>query len=416
MAHEIFVKKNGNWKKIKGLFYKKENTWKRIKKGWFKKGDLWKLFYAEGQLTKGMIIPFMGDEIPEGWQEFKAARNRLIMGADSTLPSKTAGGDWQAAYEGYLNTAGSHQGQLYDWHITLKSDGDCQECVNYSESGGITRGGHAHSAISALANIEPENTSFKLIKCISNHGVEIPKNGIIFSAENLPNTGLTQLTNYNNRYFSSTGVNEESGHNDGSVEQTVAFSTSTDGVHDHGEKKKTLFDSGGNGWYWIPSGAHYHTGELKTVINQKFKHTKLAIWEASSTPLKVPIGAIVMIANNNIPDGWVFCDGQNGTPDLRNRFIIMASDFDDPNEVGHSEGNNRISFQIQNISTVSHTHDDQRDAPPGFTDDGFLVYTGTEYTTSQRHQNNISHTHTGAMQVKKVLPRYYTLNFIMRKY
>lgn len=32
-------------------------------------------------------------------------------------------------------------------------------------------------------------------------------------------------------------------------------------------------------------------------------------------------GAIV-----DIPDGWVLCDGDNGTPDLRNRFIVGAGD------------------------------------------------------------------------------------------
>lgn len=32
-------------------------------------------------------------------------------------------------------------------------------------------------------------------------------------------------------------------------------------------------------------------------------------------------GAIV-----DIPDGWVLCDGDNGTPDLRNRFVLGAGD------------------------------------------------------------------------------------------
>jgi hypothetical protein len=35
----------------------------------------------------------------------------------------------------------------------------------------------------------------------------------------------------------------------------------------------------------------------------------------------LPTGTIVMWGKNEIPDGWVECDGSNGTPDLRGRFI-----------------------------------------------------------------------------------------------
>lgn len=28
--------------------------------------------------------------------------------------------------------------------------------------------------------------------------------------------------------------------------------------------------------------------------------------------------------SNTVPDGWFVCDGTNGTPDLRNRFVVGA--------------------------------------------------------------------------------------------
>lgn len=40
-------------------------------------------------------------------------------------------------------------------------------------------------------------------------------------------------------------------------------------------------------------------------------------------------GAIV-----NIPSGWVLCDGNNSTPDLRDRFIIAAGSSYNPNDSG----------------------------------------------------------------------------------
>ena len=41
----------------------------------------------------------------------------------------------------------------------------------------------------------------------------------------------------------------------------------------------------------------------------------------------VPKGTIVIWsgAATAIPSGWALCDGQNGTPDLRDRFVVGAS-------------------------------------------------------------------------------------------
>jgi hypothetical protein len=40
----------------------------------------------------------------------------------------------------------------------------------------------------------------------------------------------------------------------------------------------------------------------------------------------VPTGGIIMWSGTiaTIPAGWALCDGSNGTPDLRNRFIAGA--------------------------------------------------------------------------------------------
>ena len=37
---------------------------------------------------------------------------------------------------------------------------------------------------------------------------------------------------------------------------------------------------------------------------------------------KIPIGMIVMWSGTTIPTGWKLCNGENGTPDLRDRFIV----------------------------------------------------------------------------------------------
>ncbi len=41
------------------------------------------------------------------------------------------------------------------------------------------------------------------------------------------------------------------------------------------------------------------------------------------SPLKIDLGVITSFAGGlgNIPPGWFLCDGNNGTPDLRNKFV-----------------------------------------------------------------------------------------------
>lgn len=40
----------------------------------------------------------------------------------------------------------------------------------------------------------------------------------------------------------------------------------------------------------------------------------------------IPKGSIIMWTGETAPDGWALCDGQNGTPDLRGRFVRMWND------------------------------------------------------------------------------------------
>eukprot|EP00483_Globobulimina_turgida_P006372 UN06382 len=75
-----------------------------------------------------------------------------------------------------------------------------------------------------------------------------------------------------------------------------------------------------------------------------FKVSKLE-QQLQVTQQIMPQGSIVMWSGtiNNIPDGWMLCDGNNDTPDLRNRFIIGASDDHKLNSTG---GNKQHSHHI----------------------------------------------------------------------
>ena len=62
----------------------------------------------------------------------------------------------------------------------------------------------------------------------------------------------------------------------------------------------------------------------------------------------VPVGGIIMWsgATNNIPSGWALCDGQNGTPNLQDKFIVGAGNTYAVDATGGSA----------DATLVSHTH------------------------------------------------------------
>ena len=89
--------------------------------------------------------------------------------------------------------------------------------------------------------------------------------------------------------------------------------------------------------------------------------------EIGSITAAIPSGGIIIWsgASNAIPSGWYLCNGSNGTPDLRNRFIIGAGSSYSVNATGgsadatlvshsHTINNHTHSFSTNNQG--SHVH------------------------------------------------------------
>ena len=62
------------------------------------------------------------------------------------------------------------------------------------------------------------------------------------------------------------------------------------------------------------NGANVFTGPVSSIVG-------------STTNYMVPSGLVAIWSGSpaNIPAGWVLCDGNNGTPDLRDRFVVGAA-------------------------------------------------------------------------------------------
>ena len=68
----------------------------------------------------------------------------------------------------------------------------------------------------------------------------------------------------------------------------------------------------------------------------------------------LPSGIILLWSGqiSNIPSGWALCNGSNGTPDLRNRFIVGAGST---YTVGATGGSDTVTLTTAQMSSHNHT-------------------------------------------------------------
>jgi hypothetical protein len=78
--------------------------------------------------------------------------------------------------------------------------------------------------------------------------------------------------------------------------------------------------------------------------------------------IQFPSGMIMIWTKglNNIPEGWALCDGNNGTPDLRGKFLLGVTPTGNIPEVfrtpGQGGGSSKIS--VGQLPAHTHTHSD----------------------------------------------------------
>jgi len=178
------------------------------------------------------------------------------------------------------------------------------------------------------------------------------------------------------------------------------------------------------------------------------KFTATGTIEDTGSPASalIPQGGIIMWSGliASIPTGWGLCDGTNGTPDLRNRFVVGAGDAYDRNDTGGSDSvtltESEIPAHNHSMSAEgghSHTGSTSTDGnhshggvpsytlSSGDTEGGSGRVTGnsnTDFAGDHSHSLNIDavsdHTHTinntGGGEAHENRPPYFALAFIMK--
>jgi len=130
----------------------------------------------------------------------------------------------------------------------------------------------------------------------------------------------------------------------------------------------------------------------------------------------IPSGAIMMWSGTlaAIPAGYKLCDGTDGTPDLRERFIIGNRDGIDPGTTGGALSKTTSGHAHTNPNTSSdggHTHS------YGTTNVQYMAG-GTpvvsSITTGGGHAHSQGNTGANTDSISDIRPPYYELAFIMK--
>ena len=179
--------------------------------------------------------------------------------------------------------------------------------------------------------------------------------------------------------------------------------------------------------YWKGKGYLKETAEEKpqpkpvllTSERPEYSYTEIIGLSNELNKLQMQISAVqvipsgmIMIWNGSvseIPDGWILCNGENGTPDLTDKFVLGAGNN---YSVGLTGGEAETILTVDQIP--SHTHGYKRHAFDSNDSDqasSEKVY-GVNNKTIDAYIGSTDS--TGGDQSHNNMPPYYALCYIMK--
>lgn len=140
----------------------------------------------------------------------------------------------------------------------------------------------------------------------------------------------------------------------------------------------------------------------------------------------IPSGGIIIWSGavDAVPPGWVVCDGTNGTPDLRDRFVLGGGGSRAVGSTGGAE-----THKLTTSETPSHSHRQLTgmgatgEPKPqsylinnGTTTDGGTGYmgSGSAYHAAGKSPSSVYTQSSGSGAAHSIMPPYYVLCYIMK--
>lgn len=142
----------------------------------------------------------------------------------------------------------------------------------------------------------------------------------------------------------------------------------------------------------------------------------------------IPPGTIVMWSGSTAPAGWALCDGTNGTPDLRDRFIVAGNLAGGATPAAGQSGGTISPRSAGSAGSHSHGGATGSAGSHGHTVSVSASATTVGSGTGVSNASAYTHTHSGSTDTKPAhthsvgsdgshshaVPTYYVLAFIMK--
>ena len=181
---------------------------------------------------------------------------------------------------------------------------------------------------------------------------------------------------------------------------------------------------------WLSDGFFYKfiLKDSNDVTIQTYDNLYGIIGIAPTPATPIPSGCILMWSGSigSIPSGWVLCNGSNGTPDLRDRFVVGAGSTYAVDATGGSADAIAVSHTHTATSTVTdtgHTHSVPMRSGTG--GEGAEAHSLTRTSNTNDFNETTASATTGITVATTVnsagvsgtnanLPPYYALCYIMK--
>lgn len=168
---------------------------------------------------------------------------------------------------------------------------------------------------------------------------------------------------------------------------------------------------------WMQTGYTYKF-VLQTsaaVTLQTLDNLYPILQSATASGATIPTGLIAIWsgATGSIPTGWTLCNGTNGTPDLRNSFIIGAGSTYAVGQTGGSADAIVVSH-THTITDPGHLHNTTSSGSGTLINAAASGTTGASTSTTATATTGITNQTTGVSGTNANLPPYYALAFIMK--
>ena len=181
---------------------------------------------------------------------------------------------------------------------------------------------------------------------------------------------------------------------------------------------------------WLSEGFFYKfvLATSSNVTIQTYDNLYGIINAAAPAATPIPAGGILLWSGSigSIPAGYVLCNGSNGTPDLRDRFVVGAGSTYAVNATGGSADAIVVSHtHTASVTDSGHSHTLKgvagNTAPGGALnlaiDNGgtFVPFTSTGATTVNNTTGiSVANATAGVSGTNANLPPYYALCYIMK--